>query len=531
MMPIMKNKNRITILSKISTLLLLGAILILLVVSILFAGCNKKTDGTQSYNETYYEINGTYDGDKTVNFTETVVFTNNTSSTLSSIALHLYPNAYKESAEHSPFDGKELEEYKSKGNFGGIEVLSAKIDRLSADFVFSNQDETIIEIPHAVDSGQSVMIEMECSLTLPVCAHRLGIFDGTVNLTGFYPILCALEDGVWLKNDYHHFGDPFVHDVATYSVCMTYPSDFVATGSGIEGVNVSRPVIDIDKVPTTPEGLTPPLIEDSPSNEPEKIALSSSSTKTTELYVEHIGDFALVLSKNFKTQTGRAKIGDGVTVNYFYKKDSTPSKTLSLAIDVLERFSYAFGDYPYPTYTLVESYMQNGGMEYGALSIVSNNKDDVIIHETAHQWWYGIVGNNQIEESWLDEGLAEFSTAYYRYLKGDQKTFSAYMSTVEDEYAKWKTLSSLGTYGLMKRPLTDFLTEGEYVATAYVKGAILFNTLRQVMGDTNFSLALKDYATQIRFKIASAENLISSFEKYHSGIGGVINSFVEGKDK
>ena len=495
-----------------TTLLCLVGLIVLLVVGILFFGCNKKTNPA-SYAEPYYEMDVVFDGEE-VTLTETVVYQNSTNAPLTSLAFHLYPNAFKENAECSPFDEKERNLYHHNNDFGGIEVLEVKIDRLTCDFVLSCKDDTIVEIPCSVDTGESVVVEFQCVVDLPRCNHRLGKTDNSINLTGFYPVLCGVDESGWLKNEYHHFGDPFVLTASTYFVTFTYPDNYTAYGSG----KCTTTSLDIDD-------------SSDDNNNYDNMDDNSVKMKKTEFYGECIRDFAIILSEDFVVNTATAKVGDGVTVDYFSITDQNPQDTLCLAVDVIEKFSSAFGDYPYSTYTLVECDMACGGMEYGSLSVVSSPDKNAVIHETAHQWWYGVVGNDQVNHHWLDEGLAEFSTIYYHLLKGDESAFKRDLSAIEEEYKKWAKMSNLGFDGVMDKPIYKFLTSGEYVATAYVKGAVLFATLREIMGDKDFQNALKTYYTENKFKIATPAGLITCFEKHHPGISGVITPFIEGKDK
>jgi hypothetical protein len=489
------------------SLFVLGVAVVLMLLSILLFGCNKSTP-TEPI-QTFYELDVIYDGNERVELDETIVFQNTTGTLLTSVAFRLYPNAFKKDASASPFGEDAVNDYHSQGNFGGIEISSVKINRLNVDFVICGTDGTVLEIPTCLNPWDTCVISLSCVIDLPESKHRLGVSEGTTILTGFYPILCALGGDGWRKDDYHCFGDPFVHQTATYSVNLTCPIDYVVAGSGQSNTSVENVALDFDT----------------------NVSTTTESAKTMEFYAENIRDFALFLSKDFAVTSATASVGDGVQVDYFYLKDTCPSQTLSLAVDALERFSVAFGDYPHSTYTLVNCDFVGGGMEYGALSLISSLDAEVIIHETAHQWWYGIVGNDQINHSWLDEGLAEFSTHYYHLLKGDRATYDKKLRLLKSEYAKWSTLSSVGFDGVMNKALYDFLTEGEYVATAYVKGAILFDTLQDIMGDDAFLSALRDYISNNRFAIADQDALTTSFEGRHRGIGKIISSFVEGKDK
>ena len=96
---------------------------------------------------------------------------------------------------------------------------------------------------------------------------------------------------------------------------------------------------------------------------------------------------------------------------------------IHLIREVVEFFSKIFGEYPYKTLTVVKTPFVYGGMEYPNLVFVSdsvNSKEElykVVVHEIAHQWWYGIVGNNEYTYPWLDEALTEFSTILFYGLK------------------------------------------------------------------------------------------------------------------
>ena len=151
-----------------------------------------------------------------------------------------------------------------------------------------------------------------------------------------------MDESGWLKNEYHHFGDPFVLTASTYFVTLTYPDNYTACGSG----KCTTTSIDIEDNGVVDNGVV--------DNNDEVLDDNSVKMKRTEIYGECIRDFAIILSEDFVVNTATAKVGDGVTVDYFSITDQNPHDTLSLAVDVIEKFSSAFGDYPYSTYTLVE---------------------------------------------------------------------------------------------------------------------------------------------------------------------------------
>lgn len=428
-----------------------------------------------------YDMVLSYDGENTVSFSEDVFFT--ARDNLDDLKLHLYPNAFSSSAS-APISQSEWNKVQS---FGKIEILSVKIDRQNSDFVINVIDDTILSIPASVKENESVTLSISGIITLPECVARFGKNDETVNLTGFYPVLCARKNGVWLEDGYSNIGDPFCLDVADYFASVTYPSDLVLASTCICETTVA------------------------------------GDLKTTEISAEKIRDFALVFSPSFKTAT--AKTASGVEVNYFYLAgDTTP---LDVATTAIETFSSAFGDYPYPYFTLVQAPLSSGGMEYGALAVVSPTSGaETVVHETAHQWWYNVVGNDQIRESWLDEGLTEFSTAYFFALTGKEDYYSSFMKSVNETYSEWKpTASTLA----MTAELSS-LSETDYTVLSYVKGAMLFDTLRTLVGDEKLRSALSTYYRNNAYSIATTDDLVSAFDEIDTKAGGIIRSFVAGKE-
>ena len=102
--------------------------------------------------------------------------------------------------------------------------------------------------------------------------------------------------------------------------------------------------------------------------------------------------------------------------------DENYAQNLKAGIDSIKTFNNLFGEYPYDTYSVIASDFYIGGMEYPTLVMIDqslyNEKDKflleyVIAHETAHQWWYSVIGNDEISEPWLDEALTEYSTILY----------------------------------------------------------------------------------------------------------------------
>lgn len=425
-----------------------------------------------------YDLDLDYDGERTVALSEELVFT--PSEALADIRLHLYPNAFSEGSATPPCAEEERNAVFYNGeSFGGIAVLSVKKDGKTADFDIS-EDGGILIVNCVASAGETVRLRIESEITLPECNARFGVSESAVNLTAFYPSLCFRQDGAWRTDGYSPFGDPFLSDISSFYVTVTAPERFTAAASG--GI------------------LSSTLL---------------GEKRVTKISAENVRDFALFLSPDFKKVSAFADAGDGrVAVDYRYFDDPDPSGTVRLAVSAIETFSELFGAYPYPSFTLVQTHIGAAGMEYGALAAVGADVRDretfrfTVVHETAHQWWFGVVGSDQILHPWQDEGLTEFSAAWYFLLSGDAAAYDAAVSDARAYLARYTSLpAEIGFDDTLDRPLSSFLTAGEYTAVAYCKGMLFFHDLRVSMGDAALSEVLADYYTSCAFTVASPADL------------------------
>ena len=127
----------------------------------------------------------------------------------------------------------------------------------------------------------------------------------------------------------------------------------------------------------------------------------------------------MILSDKFIIN--KSMCGNTSIVTYSLNEDLAVEAN-KIAKESIKIFNNLFGEYPYDTYSVVASDFYIGGMEYPTLVMIDNTLYDdnskflleyVIAHETAHQWWYSVIGNDEVDEPWLDEALTEYSTILY----------------------------------------------------------------------------------------------------------------------
>ena len=249
-----------------------------------------------------------------------------------------------------------------------------------------------------------------------------------------------------------------------------------------------------------------------------------------------VRDFAIVLSTKFEVLSNTV---DDTLVTYYYYNDDNAQENLQTALDSVKTFNKLFGKYPYKTLNVVKTNFVHGGMEYPNLVYISDevtgaDYKNVIVHEIAHQWWYGVIGSNAFRNAWLDEGLTEYSTALFYEENPDygidyneliKSTNNSYVTFV-DLYTE--ILGKLDTS--MNRHIDQYGTEPEYVYMTYVKGMLLFDNLREVVGKNNFLNGLKAYYSENAFNNVNPDNFIAAMEKTcKRELRNYINSWIEGK--
>ncbi len=420
---------------------------------------------------------------------------------LSSLSFELWPNAYREGAQIAPVS--ELftaSAYYDGPSYGGIEITAVEGAR---SFTICGEDKNILRLSlsEPLPAGQRTTVGIAFEVVLAKINHRLGVTRNTVNLGGFYPVLCHFGEDGFEEYVYAPSGDPFVSDTADYDVTLTLPKGWKAIS-----------------------GFAPERVE----------SLATDQKEAYHVRAEGVRDVAFVLGKSFeeiKTEAG------GVEVVYAYFGDPAPEETLACAAKSLAFYADTFGAYAYPRYCVAETDFVYGGMEYPALSMIASGlhaseMPAVVAHETAHQWWYAMVGSNQFEHAWQDEGLAEYSSAlFFEAHPAYQLTYADCIAASERAYRAFFSVHSQVTGSSdtgMDRPLTEFSGDYEYRSIAYDKGVILFDRIRETIGKKRLIAALGAYASAYSGKLAAPHDLIGCFARAGGNAAALFASFREG---
>lgn len=474
--------------------------LLLITTVAVFASCSGNPIDKASKTADSYVIVAAYDEQAHVlSATQTVKMTNRSENSLNALKFHIYANQYREDAATPIVPATyKAKAYPNGPSYGDITFDSVKVNDKAVAYVIEGQDLDILSVP--VDElfpDQSATVEMTYQIQLANIAHRLGYTENAVNLGNFYPVLARIENGAYSCTPYYNIGDPFVNELANFDVTLTLPENYLVAASG-------------------------ELTE----------ATNANGNATYKYKANALRDFAMVLSSKFQKLSQTV---DGTQVNYYYFNDEEAETSLATAVGALQYLSKNVGEYPYATYTVAETDFCYGGMEYGSLAMVTSGSQayqEAIAHETAHQWFYGLIGNDQIANAWMDEGLADFATYMYmdsvgtapleNSIKAVTKTYVSYVDVLNHYYDHVDTSF---------RSLDSYKNDNEYVVFTYVKGSLLFGTVYEIMGATKFNKALQEYYKTATCCIATPQTLIDSFVKVGGAeIGKVFTDFIEGKE-
>ena len=439
-----------------------------------------------------YKIEAEYFAEGRLEGNMSVTVPNNTKNAISEIPFALYGNAFRERTQVRPVSELFASAcYYDGESFGGMEITEVQGAKA---YDIGQGDVLSVQLASPLYPDESVTLDISYTMRLAKANHRLGLGENCVNLSYFYPMLFAQNESGFYEYTPAEHGDPFVLDCADFSVSLTVPAGMGAASGGMAACKEGN----------------------------DKLIYSYEAQGVRDVAFV-LGDFSTVSAK-----TG------AVTIDYYYFADENPERTLQIASDAISTYSSLFGAYPYDRFALAETDLFLGGMEYSGFATVSallrqEERAAAVVHEVAHQWWYALVGSDQSNCAWQDEGLAEYSAALFFEKHPDYGTDArALITASENAYRSYYSVKSQLSGEVdtsMSRPLASYAGDYEYRILAYDKGVVLFDRLRQTMGDYRFFAALKNYAKRYAGRLATEYDLIGCFSSQE----GLILSFTEGR--
>jgi hypothetical protein len=488
-----------------------------------------------------YNINAELnDKDKTITGQESIVYKNNSPSTLDFIWFHIWPNAYKNEStalfQQLKNDSARAKKLENPGK-GYIDKLAFTVNGKAAKTEPHSNPNYIDIIKVILDKplapGDSITIATSFSVLLPHYFSRSGWDETEFMACQWYPKPAVYDKNGWHEMPYLDMGE-FYSEYATYDVSLKVPSDYIV---GATGVLQTKTELDSYKKLGTQNA----------KDRKGKPALYRSTvttpTKTLQYHAEQVPDFAWFADKDFVIQYDTVQLSSGKVVDAFSYYHNKPNSIWDSSIDYVKDgvryYSEWIGEYGYPVAQAVEGPANNssGGMEYPMVTLITspNAKKEglagVIVHEVGHNWFMAMLGSNERLHTWMDEGL---NTYYqFRYEAEKFKYNSIFGDDIPGELKKLPAAEFLGViYDVfnnnlpmqmpMETPAEKFITSDEYGIVSYIKTALWMYMLESVVGRDKVDAALQNYFNKWKFKHPEPEDMKKAFEE---AIGSDLTKF------
>jgi len=382
---------------------------------------------------------------------QTIAYPNWTGETLTSIILAVEPNLWS----------------------GGFSLKSLAVDdQPITNYTIGNSNQKLeIPLPQPLPPSGTITITMNYGLILPqmqaysnpneVRPQIYGYSEKQINFVDWYPFVVPYIPGEgWVLHNPWFYGEHLVYDVADFDVAVTFTDgsmpQIAASGAEVESI-----------------------------------------TESSRRFVMEAGrTFALSISTDYKV--AMQKVGDVTVYSFYFGFYDKPGQAmLQATVEAMQVYNDRFGPYRHKTLTAVQGDF-NDGMEFSGLYFISrdyfnlydgtpkNYLVTIAAHETAHQWWFDGVANDQGLEPWLDEAMATYSEVIY------------YESIYPDLVSWWwgYRYFEFQNEGFVDTQIYDGGGQRPYWDKVYLTGARFFQDLRERLGDDIFFLFIKDYYTQ-----------------------------------
>ncbi|MGW0769360.1 M1 family aminopeptidase [Streptomyces sp. NPDC002676] len=357
---------------------------------------------------------------------ESVSFTNASSTALNEVYLRLWDNYH--------------------GTCAAMPITVTNVTGGSAGALSVDCTALKIDLPTPLTQGQSATIGFDLGITVPSGADRFG-HDGAFSFIGnALPVLAVRDGSGWHLDPYTNNGESFYSLAADFKVTLDHPSSLLVPATGTS--------------------------TDTPG--------SSGRTITTATAAK-VRDFAWAAGP-FTKISGTSTAGVAVNVYSVSGISSSSAQSmLSTAKSAVDAHAARFGAYPYGELdAVIDNNFWFGGMEYPGfvLDLVSTT---ALTHEIGHQWWYGIVGDDEYNSPWLDEAFTDYATDLALGKTGtncwSSVSWASSAEKITNSMAYWDANSS------------------RYSTVVYGYGKCALHDLRRLIGDTAMTKLMKDYAT------------------------------------
>lgn len=461
----------------------------------------------QNFSQTM-EVN-INDADFTYSGTGRTEFTNKSGDTLHALFFHTFFNAFQPGSAMSERSneigdneiGDKISKLKPQ-EYGKLEITSGEFRTKSKISIERTGTIIRIDLSEPILPDENVAFSFKFSGQVPLQTRRGGRTNSQgvrYSMAQWYPKLCQYDESGWHNNQY--VAREFYGVWGKYDVKITLPAKFVVGASG----ELQNPASVGHGYEFTSDTTIQPEIK------LKSIGKENADTLLTWHFVASpVHDFAWVADADYVHTIVR---DSNLTIHLLYKPNvlrqwhSMPDWCKR----TIHYFGNHYGNYPYKTFTCSQA--GDGGMEYPQLIMIQHRPTrqllEVTVHEIGHQWFYGLVANNETKHAWMDEGMNTFiehkilNEEFYGEAESKKDWLTDYLipkqkQGIKDNGRYWSIAGS-GREEPQSLP-HDRFRDGNTSAQVYSKGAAILHQLEYSFGRQAVDSMMKIYAMKWRFK-------------------------------
>lgn len=436
--------------------------------------------GVKNYSQAQYDLSLELDTEGKFTTSAEIEVKNRSEDTWDELVFYLIPNSFKKG---HPF--------KSVKGYSEVEINSVKVDGEETEFTLENDTFKIL-LKDTMKKGEKRNVVVDYVFTVPEEGSRFSKVKNNYYLAQWYPMLATYRDGKWNKEDYMDGLETYHTDFSNYKVSYKLPEGYtlVSTADRDAKLNKQQGTVKQKKV----------------------------------------RDFFIAIVKDMDIYETEA---NGVKIRLFTKNDhdKDPEEALKLAQKALTFYQEKIGEYPLKQLDIM---MDEGHyMEYPGIVTINPYTNSgrfyeiSIVHEIAHQYFYGIVSNDPYNEGWIDEGFTEFATNMYFYLGENEGMYEA-------QTLSRNRMKSIKEQGLGKQDSNVPLDENKHNGYIYGQPALkLFELIKDNHGVREKELQtvimeyLSDYYHHFKYKEVNTDEFIRFTKNYFQVPSGYFNDWLE----
>ena len=476
--------------------------------------------------DVYYNMDMTVDDkEESISGTQEITYWNNSPDTLTEIYFHLYQNAFQpNSIYHSLREAGKLYTVFGENELKGLgtRVEFVKVNGVATQPQYRGDKSVMrISLPNPLLPNSSVKLTTRFATywdkedggnirrRMKTFRHGKAYGQEVIHFDGvhWYPRICVYDRKFGWTTD-PHLGKEFYGDYGAFDVKLNFPNQYIVEATGqLQNFDEVYPGdlrerIDIKNYKTSRSNYTQPVPAD-------------GSTKTWVFHAENVHDFAFTADPTYRIGE---TIWNGISCIALVQEEHAHrwQQSSKFLAKVIEVYSTDIGMYAYPKIIAADA---RDGMEYPMITLDGGNwpgHAGLIAHEVGHNWFFGMVGNNETYRASLDEGFTQFLTAWsLRKIKKDAsvpnkttdaRVFYGYMSHATGPNNARLNIHS-DHYNSAER-------HGGGYGQVYYKTATMLYNLEYVLGDELFLAAMQNYFNEWKMAHPYWEDFRNSIIRY-----------------